>query len=71
MEGMKDRPSICVSEPVANNLDVQIDGHGVLGQMRTYTGPNDVGEFAIALIAVAPVFWSLPATPTRTTSTGS
>ncbi|HUW39540.1 MAG TPA: FtsX-like permease family protein [Rectinemataceae bacterium] len=53
MAGMKDRQGLIISEPIAKRLDVQI-GDRVLAQMRTYTGQNNVGEFAIAGITVDP-----------------
>jgi putative ABC transport system permease protein len=53
MAGMKDKEGLIISEPIAKRLDVQI-GDRVLAQMRTYTGQNNVGEFAIAGITVDP-----------------
>lgn len=53
MAGMEDRRGLIISEPIAKRLDVQI-GDRVLAQMRTYTGQNNVGEFAIAGITVDP-----------------
>ena len=53
MEGMRDRQGLIISEPIAKRLDVQI-GDRVLAQFKTYTGQNNVGEFAIAGITVDP-----------------
>ncbi|HTX71715.1 MAG TPA: FtsX-like permease family protein [Rectinemataceae bacterium] len=53
MEGMKDREGLIISEPIAKRLDVRV-GDRVLCEMKTYTGQNNVGEFAIAGITVDP-----------------
>jgi putative ABC transport system permease protein len=53
MAGMSYKQGLIVSEPVAKRLDVLV-GDRVLVEMRTYTGQNNVGEFAIAGITVDP-----------------
>ncbi len=53
MAGMSDKQGLVISEPIAKRLDVQV-GDRVLVQMKTYTGQNNVGEFAIAGITVDP-----------------
>ena len=53
MKGMGSKEGLVISEPTAKRLDVQI-GDRILVQMKTYTGQNNVGEFAIAGITVDP-----------------
>ncbi|MGA2547198.1 MAG: FtsX-like permease family protein [Rectinemataceae bacterium] len=53
MAGMKAKEGLIVSEPIAKRLNVQI-GDRILVQMKTYTGQNNVGEFAIAGITIDP-----------------
>jgi putative ABC transport system permease protein len=53
MAGMSYKQGLIISEPVAKRLDVQV-GDRLLVQMRTYTGQNNVGEFAVAGITVDP-----------------
>jgi putative ABC transport system permease protein len=53
MAGMSGKSGLIISEPVAKRLDVQV-GDRVLVEMKTYTGQNNVGEFAIAGITVDP-----------------
>jgi len=53
MKGMADSEGLLISEPVAKKLDVQI-GDRILVQLKTYTGQNNVGEFAIAGITADP-----------------
>ena len=53
MAGMSQKQGLIISEPVAKRLDVQV-GDRLLVQMKTYTGQNNVGEFAIAGITVDP-----------------
>jgi len=53
MKGMAGKAGLIISEPTAKRLDVQV-GDRVLVQMKTYTGQNNVGEFAIAGITIDP-----------------
>jgi putative ABC transport system permease protein len=53
LAGMKDAQGIIISEPIAKRLDVR-PGDRVLVQMKTYSGQNNVGEFAIAGITPDP-----------------
>jgi putative ABC transport system permease protein len=53
MGGMKAKEGLIVSEPIAKRLGADV-GDRVLVQMRTYTGQQNVGEFAIAGITVDP-----------------
>lgn len=53
MEGMKSKDGLIVSEPIAKRLGVEV-GDRILVQMKTYTGQNNVGEFAIAGITADP-----------------
>lgn len=53
MKGMSDPQGLVISEPVAKRLGVEI-GDRVLVQMKTYSGQQNVGEFAIAGITVDP-----------------
>jgi putative ABC transport system permease protein len=47
IKGMEDRQGIIISEPIAKRLAVE-PGDRVLVQLRTYTGQQNVGEFAVA-----------------------
>jgi putative ABC transport system permease protein len=53
MKGMSAKEGIIVSEPIAKRLGVEA-GDRILVQMKTYTGQQNVGEFAIAGITVDP-----------------
>jgi putative ABC transport system permease protein len=53
MQGMSDKLGLIISEPIAKRLDVRV-GDRVLVEMKTYTGQNNVGDFAIAGITVDP-----------------
>jgi putative ABC transport system permease protein len=53
MVGMKAKEGLIVSEPIAKRLNAEI-GDRILVQMKTYTGQQNVGEFAIAGITVDP-----------------
>ncbi len=53
MQGMSGKLGLIISEPIAKRLDVQV-GDRVLVEMKTYTGQNNVGDFAIAGITVDP-----------------
>ena len=53
MAGMAEKQGLVISEPTAKRLNVQV-GDRVLVQMKTYTGQNNVGEFAVAGITVDP-----------------
>jgi putative ABC transport system permease protein len=53
MEGMKDRQGIIIAEPIAKRLSVHANDR-ILVRMRTYSGQQNVGEFAIAGITVDP-----------------
>ncbi len=47
IEGMDDRQGVIISEPIAKRLGVE-PGDRILVQMKTYTGQQNVGEFAVA-----------------------
>jgi putative ABC transport system permease protein len=47
IKGMEDRQGVIISEPIAKRLGVEA-GDRILVQMKTYTGQNNVGEFAVA-----------------------
>lgn len=47
IKGMDDRQGLIISEPIAKRLGVE-PGDRILVQMKTYTGQNNVGEFAVA-----------------------
>ena len=51
LTGMKVKEGLIIAEPIAKRLDVQ-PGDRVLVQLRTMTGQQNVGEFAIAGITV-------------------
>jgi len=53
MAGMSARDGLIVSAPIAKRLGVEL-GDRILVQMQTYTGQQNVGEFAIAGITVDP-----------------
>jgi putative ABC transport system permease protein len=53
MGGMKSKEGLIVSEPIAKRLGAEV-GDRILVQMKTYTGQNNVGEFAIAGITPDP-----------------
>jgi putative ABC transport system permease protein len=53
IEGMAAKDGLIVSEPIAKRLGAEV-GDRILVQMRTYTGQQNVGEFAIAGITVDP-----------------
>jgi putative ABC transport system permease protein len=53
MEGMKAKDGLIVSEPIAKRLGAEL-GDRILVQMKTYTGQQNVGEFAIAGITPDP-----------------
>jgi putative ABC transport system permease protein len=53
MDGMKSKDGLIVSEPIAKRLGAEV-GDRILVQMKTYTGQQNVGEFAIAGITPDP-----------------
>jgi putative ABC transport system permease protein len=53
MQGMSAKDGFILSEPIAKKLGVEV-GDRVLVQMKTYTGQQNVGEFAIAGITADP-----------------
>jgi putative ABC transport system permease protein len=53
MAGMKAREGLIISDPIAKRLGAEV-GDRILVQMKTYTGQNNVGEFAIAGITADP-----------------
>jgi putative ABC transport system permease protein len=59
LDGMKQKEGLIISEPIAKRLDVR-PGDRVLVQLRTFSGQQNVGEFAIAGITVdAGIFGSM------------
>ncbi len=59
LAGMKDRQGIIISDPIAKRLDVR-PGDRLLVQLKTYSGQNNVGEFAVAGITPDPgIFGSM------------
>jgi putative ABC transport system permease protein len=53
MDGMKAKEGLIVSEPIAKRLGAEV-GDRILVQLKTYTGQQNVGEFAIAGITADP-----------------
>jgi len=53
MKGMSAKEGLIVSEPIARRLGAEV-GDRILVQMKTYTGQQNVGEFAIAGITADP-----------------
>jgi putative ABC transport system permease protein len=53
MKGMAAKEGLIVSEPIARRLGAEV-GDRILVQMKTYTGQQNVGEFALAGITVDP-----------------
>ena len=47
LKGMDDRQGVIISEPIAKRLGVA-PGDRILVQLKTYTGQQNVGEFAVA-----------------------
>jgi putative ABC transport system permease protein len=53
LEGLSDPAGLIIAEPIAKRLDVHT-GDRLLVRLKTYTGQQNVGEFAIAGITVDP-----------------
>jgi len=51
LDGMKAKDGLIISEPIAKRLDVQ-PGDRILAQLKTVSGQQNVGEFAVAGITV-------------------
>jgi putative ABC transport system permease protein len=53
MKGMAAKDGLIVSEPIAKRLGAEV-GDRILVQLKTYTGQQNVGEFAVAGITADP-----------------